>query len=764
MFRKQHKLKQINSTIAGMIAAIGFTAPLSGWAQQATDLGTVGSTGTADGRASSTAPASRAAQVAPTQSSLKATQPQSIIPRSFIEDAKSPVTDFSGIAAIAPSMSLGISANGPGLGETKNTMRGFPDGQFNITWDGIPFGDTNGPTHHSTAYFPAAVIGRVEIERGPGNASNLGQATFGGSLNLFSRDLLKEQTVGTIFSYGSWNTKLVGVSYDSGFSKGGDALFGINVQHMSSDGYRTESGVNGDNIMMKYLKPLGDSTLMTINVNYQRNWYHLNDNERGLTLTEAAQFGKNFNLGNDPTKPNYKGYNLVHKSTTMDYLRLQTDWGSGWATDNTLYYYNYTNIGSTTTATDMTLPLTIAPAATATSRVVSATGAVTVGQIPGGQKTNEYGVYGDIFKMTKQTGAGLARVGLWLEKADTHRSFYDLNLLGGITPNYDQAAVPGAIDGINNVLYEQKSGWKQYQPFAEFEWNVTPALKVTPGIKYMHTDLTIDALVNQTGRTQINLEKTFTKTLPFLTANYTIAPGLSTYAQYAQGMLVPNIGSFQSQSALLTNLSPQTSTNYQVGVVHQSDTLTFDADVYYIAFNNKIASLPGQPANAPIFFNQGAVTYKGVEAQATYVLPAGFSLYANGSINRATTDATGLEIAGVPKYTTALGLLFRSGGWGATLFHKQVGRVYALDNNGYALDPYSTTDLNVSYLMKNPGMGFKTVKMQLGIFNLLNKQSIIAASVRNNVAGTAAYGTPNAGDQFQWQTPRSMMASLRAEF
>ena len=73
-------------------------------------------------------------------------------------------------------MSLGISVNGPGLGETKLTMRGLPDGQFNITWDGIPFGDTNGPTHHSTAYFPASVIGRVEVERGPGNASNLGQA------------------------------------------------------------------------------------------------------------------------------------------------------------------------------------------------------------------------------------------------------------------------------------------------------------------------------------------------------------------------------------------------------------------------------------------------------------------------------------------------------------------------------------------------------------------------------------------------------------
>ncbi|MBI3727272.1 MAG: hypothetical protein HY254_02940 [Burkholderiales bacterium] len=32
------------------------------------------------------------------------------------------------------------------------------------------FGDTNNPTHHSTSYFPARIIGGMVIERGPGNA------------------------------------------------------------------------------------------------------------------------------------------------------------------------------------------------------------------------------------------------------------------------------------------------------------------------------------------------------------------------------------------------------------------------------------------------------------------------------------------------------------------------------------------------------------------------------------------------------------------
>ncbi len=755
MKRRAARSKQFNRRVSGLVAIVSLAVPTHAFSQQATDLGTVGSS--ASGSAPAAASVSKAAAVAPTQSSLKATQPQSIIERSFIEASKSPTSDFSSIAVIAPSMSLGISVNGPGLGETKLTMRGLPDGQFNITWDGIPFGDTNGPTHHSTAYFPASVIGRVEVERGPGNASNLGQATFGGSVNLFSRELAKEQGFGTFFSFGTWNTKLAGASFDSGvMGENGDALLGINVQHQTSDGYRTFSNVWANNAMLKFKKAVGDSSLLTANLNFQQSNYYLNDKEKGLTNDQADRLGKNFNLGDNPLKANYYGYNRVEKSTNMTYVALQTDWGKGWATDNKTYYYNYTNNGLTTIATNMETGL---------GTVKNSAGGNITNQMPGGLKTNEYDVWGNIAKLTKETSTGLARVGMWGEVANTNRTYYDLNLLGNtITPNYDQAAVPGVLGPNNNVLYNQKSGWHQYQPFAEYEWQVNPDLKVTPGFKYMHTRLSMDALVNTTGRTNVNFDKTFAAKLPYLTANYTIAPGLSTYAQYAQGMLVPDIGSYQSTQGSLTNIDPQKSTNYQLGLVHQSDRLTIDTDIYYIKFTNKIAQTPGTSSTNATYYNQGGVAYKGVEGQLTYALTDAVSGYVNGSLNRATSYATGLETKDVPNSTSALGLLYRSGGWSATVFYKRVGRTYALDDQGYEIAPYSTTDLNVSYLFKKPGMGFKTLKAQLGIFNLQDKQSVIAVSPTNKTAGAANYGTYAAADTFFWQPPRSMMMSLKADF
>src|SRR6478735_1785467 len=107
---------------------------------------------------------------APAKSSLDTMQPQTIINKSYIEDSVSETADYTTILAIAPGMT-GIDVNGPGLsdGGVKNTMRGLPDGSFGMTYDGIPFGDTNGPTHHSESYFPATTIGSIAVERGPGN-------------------------------------------------------------------------------------------------------------------------------------------------------------------------------------------------------------------------------------------------------------------------------------------------------------------------------------------------------------------------------------------------------------------------------------------------------------------------------------------------------------------------------------------------------------------------------------------------------------------
>ena len=86
---------------------------------------------------------------APTQGSLVSTQPQSIINQKFIQQNASAGSNYSDIVTLAPAIQS-VNPNGPGLMETQSmTMRGFTDGQYNVTFAGIPWSDSNDFTHHS---------------------------------------------------------------------------------------------------------------------------------------------------------------------------------------------------------------------------------------------------------------------------------------------------------------------------------------------------------------------------------------------------------------------------------------------------------------------------------------------------------------------------------------------------------------------------------------------------------------------------------------
>jgi iron complex outermembrane recepter protein len=658
------------------------------------------------------------------------------------------VADFSNITMIAPSMTGGMSANGPGLGESKNSMRGFKDGEFNITWDGIPFGDTNGPTHHSTAYFPAGIIDSITVERGPGNASNIGQATFGGSLNMFSLTPKNEFAFSPYAAVGSWNTKLMGVRLDSGaIGSAGESRLTVNAQTQSSDGYRTYSNIDGQNLMVKYDSALTSSTLLTVFLNYNQNYYNQPDKDNGLTLDQARTLGKNYVLSNDPKKANYFGYNRTDKDTVFNYIRVQSDLGEGWAIDNKAYYYHYMN---KTIAADKGNDPTAGLAAVKDIAQTSIPN-----QMPGYFKLNTHWVTGDVVKATKETTAGLLRVGVWVEKAETQRATLDLNLLT-MAPNYKESATSPVAVG-QNINYLQGSGWLNYQPFAEFEWAASKDLTVTPGIKFMNTRLNIDAPVNATARQPQQINKEFTATLPFLTANYKLDANTSTYAQYAKGMLVPDISSYQSLNADASSISPQTSTNYQLGVVHKTNDITLDADVYFIDFNNKIALVPGTDSQ-PVYYNQGGVIYKGLEGQITYALPSGFSVYANGSINSATSTASNAQISLTPDRTAALGLIYQSHGWTGTLVHKYIGEQYALDNALYKMNAYAITNLSVGYQDPKPSWGLKALSWNFGVYNIFNNQDIIAVKAKNTD------GSTNSGDTFLFNPATSFMFSMRGTF
>ena len=130
--------------------------------------------------------------------------------------------------------------NGVGLGQSKTYFRGFPDGDYDIDFDGIPFYDTNTPTHHSWAFFPAQFLGGVDFDRSPGTASTIGPTPFGGSIHLLSRDLrLSRTSAPPSPAARSTLTSMTRSTTPAAFGPGHKFNLTIDVHHMQSHGYQT---------------------------------------------------------------------------------------------------------------------------------------------------------------------------------------------------------------------------------------------------------------------------------------------------------------------------------------------------------------------------------------------------------------------------------------------------------------------------------------------------------------------------------------------
>jgi iron complex outermembrane receptor protein len=159
--------------------------------------------------------ASIAETMAPMQASLDTHTVKSEISQQFVENFTAPTADFTDVVLMAPG-TFSVNPNGVGLGDAKVYFRGFSDGLFTMTYDGIPFEDTNSPTHHSWAFFPGPWIGATNFDRSPGTASTIGPTNFGGSIGLLSRDVPSGMDFRGTVSYGSFNIKLLQLDVDSG--------------------------------------------------------------------------------------------------------------------------------------------------------------------------------------------------------------------------------------------------------------------------------------------------------------------------------------------------------------------------------------------------------------------------------------------------------------------------------------------------------------------------------------------------------------------
>jgi len=726
---------------------------------------------------------------APATASLTTTQPQAAVSHDYIEKAAPLTADFNQLAALTPGVTNTGANNGIGLGESKLSIRGFQDGEYNVTYDGVPFADTNNPTHHSTSFFPSNTIETLVVDRGPGNASQLGQATYGGNVNIYSTAVDDKFGVRADATVGSFDTYVGRLEVQTGaIEKLGGAKFVFTGQILDSQGALTYSPTHSKNIFAKGVIPIGSHSTLTILGTYNANVYYQSDKGTGTcgtgpagaptggditgnncTSGALAIYGRYFGLTNDPSITSqyaqaYWKYNRTAKQTDFEIIRLQSEIAPGLTFDNRVYTYGYTNhTGSGQDGSGGTA-----------NTVILTPGARAVAGIPGYDKLNKYRTIGYIGEADYEFSHGRLRVGGWYETASTNRHTIDYDLVTGL-PNYREKAVAGAsAQPAANIAYLQNSGWDQYQFFGEFEYRPFDGLSITPGIKYVHFTRSIDAAVNQTSRLPLNTQATWTDTLPFLTANYKIKSNWSAYFQYAKGIYVPDLSSFYSASpnlaASLAQLQPQRSTNYQFGTVYHGTRFAIDADIYKIQVDNKISSPTAAGSDSSLLVNIGTVEYKGVEGQISIFPVHGLTLFGNASYNEARSGTTGQQIANTPYSTAAAGIFYSMGKVFASFSQKFTGPQYATEANTnaafrlYRIAPYSVGTLALGYDLGQ-------IRFSLNISNIFDSTNVNSVKSSSKGAPTTAgingaqvqsgYGP---FDQLLFLAPRAIQGTVSVKF
>jgi len=720
-----------------------------------------------------------ASEVAPGGNLLDATSARTEISTAFIKNFISPVADFAEVVNLAPG-TFSLNPNGIGLGQGKTYFRGFQDGQYTITFDGIPFEDTNTPTHHSWASFPSQWISSTDFDRSPGQASDFGPTNFGGSINLKSPELQADPDIRGTFSYGSFNTRLYALDFDSGvFGPGKKEAVLFDINQMTSDGYQTYNKQQRDAGYGKYQHRFSDNTSLSLYGGVVDIWNNT-PNTTNPTRAQVSQFGVNYLLDGTPLlsngtpDPYYYGYNTYHVQTDFEYADFNSYLGNGWHFDTKAYTTRYWNKQFYQNGASVSL---------------------TTAKPSGVDKLNGYRHAGDTLVLSKESKWGVFRTGAWYDWAYTDRYQYPSNILTQLDtplPNFHEHFIT-----------------QTFQPFAEFEWRATPKLVITAGIKAANYAMALNQYQDNGkivgclggvastypasaglfagapscigGAAFVSHSIDYNNWLPTLTARYRIQQHWSVYAQFAEGSVVPPSAVFDVPGAnVLVPQKPTLAKTYQTGSVLKYNRWTFDADAYYVHFQNGFDSYTDPTTLEAVFVPTGPSNTKGIEFESNIVIGHGFSLYLNGSKGSAkyaegpNLPNGGLWVADTPRDIEGIALFWHRKSWDVGVINKRVGKMYN-DNGTFAylidgqklpfpvdqaiaINPFDLTNVFLNYTINNASR-LRGTKVQFGVNNLFNSHNIVGVTPAIAATATVAYA-PNSADLLNLLPGRSISITL----
>jgi len=739
------------------------------------DLGAVLATGTGSAASLATTPGT-APYEAPSLTPLNSTQPTSVVSKHTVDNQLTGTESYADIARLTPSVNV-IDPNGPGLmEETGPSIRGFQDGDYNVTIDGIPIGDSNDFTHHTTSFFTNSEIGETIVDRGPGTAETVGDATFGGTISLRTVTPSPVPMATLSGEYGSYDTSDGSVRVDTGSIAAADGSAGVfEAEHIQTNGALTNATQERTNFFGKMVIPLGSNTTLTLLSDYNQLYQNP---PIGATLSQMATYGENYAYNSDPSSQAYNRYNNDHITTDMEYADLQSNLGNGFLYDGKIYtyaYYHHDLNGDDPNDTEADgFTQDVAGGAVPNEVELTPDGPITAG-VPGQVFKNDYRSVGTIQRLQDNFDWGDLKAGLWFDHQVNTRFVQNVDLTDGNAINYDPSDSNGgkvtATNDNDSIERLQHNQLYTFQPYGQVDWEPISGLTLTAGVKWDYFRRALDAPVQQKTELLTGYTHAWYKLLPSFEAKYAFTPNLSAYFQAAEGFLAPNLNTFYVKSIADESFTPESTINFQTGLAYQDEHWALGGDLYTIHFQNYIQSttedVPGFTTPQKIFVNVGGAIYRGIEGEAAYSFGNGITLFSNAGYNEAYQTIGNVYLTEAPQGTANLGAIYDANGVYASVTDQWTGGEYSGDTgvnvaNGAAegspaegkspggwYDPYNTVNVALAYTFNHDVPAMNQVKVKLNLDNITNQKQIIFDNGANGVGdllyfrltGFAAFAT-----------------------
>ncbi len=252
--------------------------------------------------------------------------------------------------------------------------------------------------------------------------------------------------------------------------------------------------------------------------------------------------------------------------------------------------------------------------------------------------------------------------------------------------------------------------------------------RITPGVRFEHIDSQRENVL--TGE---NFERKNNKVLPQLNVAYLVTQDLTVFTNYGKSF-GPVQNTQLNQNSAGNPLEPETATTTEFGARWQGRSLSAEATIFNIDFDNQIQQ-EGE-GTALIYRNLGKTKHQGIETAIDYTFDdasslAGLNVYANYTYMHATLENDGADDGNdLPFYsrnTDTIGARYKTGPWTLNLSSTHQSRQYADEENTVAESAKGNNGVVPGYRVLNAQVGWKVPNQKgfdilAGINNLTDKQ------------------------------------------